>query len=130
MRGIDSANGNVAWVPNVDVFESNRDAVLRFELPGVDRSSIMLEYDPRRNVVVLRGTRSPVAPRGADRYVAHQIEMHSGSFVREVALPSASLDVLAATCEWHDGILDLAFPKLGSIGSPLIVETISLTLFR
>jgi HSP20 family protein len=94
-----------AWVPALDLAESEDAYVLSAELPGVDPSSIDLSVTG--NVLTLRGVKpsaSDVEPTGPLR------ERQFGAFHRQVIL-SGEVNFDAAQAESRNGVLVVRLPK-------------------
>jgi HSP20 family protein len=92
--------------PRVDVFQTDRDVVLKAEIPGVTKDDLDIYID--ENSVRLSGR-----TRKNDEYKENDIyrtERYYGSFSRTIPLPS---DVKSgeAKAEYRDGILTLTVPK-------------------
>jgi HSP20 family protein len=96
-----------AWIPNVDVFETETDLVVKFELPGVDPRSLELAFSDTG--LVLRGVKPRIEPRPAARF--HCLERGFGPFKRVVRL-GIPINSHKARAEFQDGLLRVTFPKV------------------
>ncbi len=96
-----------AWVPPVDVCETERELVVSVELPGVRAGAVEVTLTNTHLRVSGRKRRS--APRGAARHLC--LERSYGEFRRVVPLrrPVRAKD---ATAELKDGLLTVRLPKL------------------
>jgi HSP20 family protein len=95
------------WVPALDVVEKADAYVLYAELPGVDKSSIDVQFE--QNVLTVKGTK-PVAIEADGEVRVFAAERVSGAFERSVRLPSfVDAEQIAAT--YVDGLLTITIPK-------------------
>jgi HSP20 family protein len=95
----------VAWQPDMDVFELPDEFVLSLSLPGVRPEDAEVSVVGRS--LVIAGERRFSVPPGA---IAHQIESPRGRFQRRVRLP-ANADVTAISSQMSDGQLVLRIAK-------------------
>ncbi len=94
------------WAPPVDIFETDRDLVLKAELPGVDANDVEVRVED--STLFLKGQRNTRKEVKEENY--HRVERSYGTFSRTFALPS-SIDADKATAEYKDGVLTLTMPK-------------------
>jgi HSP20 family protein len=78
--------------------------VLKFDLPGVEPSSIDLTVD--QNVLTVRAERTEETEEGLEVLAA---ERPHGTFVRRVFLGD-QLDTERINAEYHNGVLELTIP--------------------
>jgi HSP20 family protein len=103
------ANGETTgrpWVPAVDVWETEKELVYAFDLPGVPEDKISVEFDD--GALTISGERErtdEVRDEGFYRY-----ERRFGSFSRSVGLPQGVTedDVKA---DYRDGVLEIKVTK-------------------
>lgn len=103
------ANGETTgrpWVPAVDVWETEKELVYAFDLPGTPEDKISVEFDD--GALTISGERErtdEVRNEGFYRY-----ERRFGSFSRTVGLPQgvAEDDVKA---DYRDGVLEIKVTK-------------------
>jgi HSP20 family protein len=108
--GLASQPGNgpstSTWIPAVDVWETENDLVLSFDLPGVPEDKIAVELDD--NVLTVSGERERTERQEGDRF--YRFERRFGSFTRSVTLPhGVSEDQIKAA--YRDGVLEIRVPK-------------------
>jgi HSP20 family protein len=86
--------------------ETDDALVLRFDLPGVERSALTVETYPDRVVVHGRREARLSSPNG------HPLvdEVCAGEFVREVSLP-CEIDPDHTRAHYLDGVLEIHAPK-------------------
>lgn len=95
-----------AWLPSVDLFETDRNYELKMEVPGIKPEH--LDVQILEDSVVVRGqTREEKVEDKKDIY---RRECHYGSFYRRVPLPG-TVKTEGAKAELKNGILDLVLPK-------------------
>ena len=83
-----------AWLPAVDVSETDSEMVVRAELPD--------------NVLTLKGEKKQEKKEEKENY--HRVERSYGSFSRSFTLPAGvNQDEVKAT--FKDGVLEIAMPK-------------------
>jgi HSP20 family protein len=109
MWGPSSAGGgsdSAEWLPAVDVWETDDELVLAFDLPGVAEEDVTLEVD--EGTLTVTGERSRTAEEQADRY--YRFERRFGRFSRSVALPQG-IDARRIQADVKDGVLEVHVPK-------------------
>lgn len=94
----------VEWSPRADIFETESELKLEFDLPGVAQSD--LELVAEKGVLSLRGERK--APANMDQYL--RVERAYGPFSRKFNLPE-SVDADRITALLNQGVLVLTLPK-------------------
>lgn len=94
------------WVPNVDVFETKNDVVVKMDLAGVSRDAIKIVLEEGQ--LVITGVREE--PDEEEKEYFHQIEIEYGYFKRVIELPCA---VASDRCRafYRDGFLYVILPK-------------------
>jgi HSP20 family protein len=103
------ANGDEsgrAWVPAVDVWETEGEVVYAFDLPGIPEDKISVEFDD--GSLTISGERERTEKGENDRF--YRYERRFGSFSRTVGLPQGVTedDVSAA---YRDGVLEITITK-------------------
>ncbi|MEV6527605.1 Hsp20/alpha crystallin family protein [Longispora sp. NPDC051575] len=88
----------------LDAFREGANYVLRFDLPGVDESS--LQVTAENTTLTVRAERRAERPEGAAYVVA---ERPVGVFQRQIAL-SNGLDLAAISAGYTDGVLTVTIP--------------------
>lgn len=95
-----------AWVPTVDVWETDDSVVYAFDLPGVPQDKIQVEVED--GALTVNATRERLETVEQDRY--HRVERRYGSFTRTVSLPQGVAEEhIGAT--YADGVLTITVPK-------------------
>jgi HSP20 family protein len=94
------------WLPAVDVWETENELVLSFDLPGIAEDKISVELDD--NVLTVSGERERAEKQESDRF--YRFERRFGAFTRSVTLPlGVSEDQIKAA--YRDGVLEIRVPK-------------------
>jgi HSP20 family protein len=96
----------LAWVPRVDVEETEKEFVVKADLPGVDPKDV--EVTLSENVLVLRGKKNEEKEEKKPNY--HRVERFIGEFYREVSLPAAA-DPEKITASAGKGVITVTIPK-------------------
>ncbi len=98
--------GTRAWMPNVDIQESEDAYEVAAELPGLTKDDVDITVE--NNMLTLRGERKWADEENQGNY--HRIERAYGKFMRTFSLPTTVLadDVNA---RFDDGVLLITIPK-------------------
>jgi HSP20 family protein len=107
LSGPGGENGQSStWLPAVDVWETEKELVLSFDLPGIPEDQIAIELD--ENVLTVSGERERTDERSSDRF--YRFERRYGQFSRSVSLPSG-ISENGINAEYKDGVLEVRVPK-------------------
>ena len=109
MSGTGAGNGGTGsstWLPAVDVWETESELVLSFDLPGIDEEKISVELD--ENVLTVTGERERTQEQSGDRY--YRYERRFGTFSRSVTLP-AGVKEDDVKADYANGVLEIHVPK-------------------
>jgi HSP20 family protein len=107
--GVASPTGNgqsSTWLPAVDVWETDTELVLSFDLPGIEEDKIAVELDD--NVLTVTGERERTQEHTNDRF--YRFERRFGQFSRSVTLP-AGIKEDDIEADYRDGVLEIRVPK-------------------
>jgi HSP20 family protein len=109
VAGVGGLAGNgqsSTWMPAVDVWETDKELVLSFDLPGIPEDKIAVELED--NILTVTGERERTQEHSNDRF--YRFERRHGSFSRSVTLPTGvSEDSIQA--DYKDGVLEVRVPK-------------------
>jgi HSP20 family protein len=99
MNGLFEGNGRAvqAWVPAVDVWETEHDLVYAFDLPGVPEDTLTVSAQ-----------RDRVDERAEDGFVRY--ERRFGTFTRAVGVPQGVTED-GIRAEYKDGVLEIRVAK-------------------
>ena len=98
-----------AWMPAVEVSETNDAMMLTAELPGIDEKALKITVD--NNVLTIAGEKEQEmtdAPPAKNFYLS---ERFYGAFQRSFALPR-TVDLEHVKADFDKGILKITLPKL------------------
>ncbi|MFQ5876529.1 MAG: Hsp20/alpha crystallin family protein [Acidobacteriota bacterium] len=95
------------WLPNADVYETEGELVVKFEIPGVALNDVRLVVNG--NNLVLEGEKRRPDPAENARY--HCMERGFGRFRRVVHIASP-VNTHQASTDLSDGVLKVTFPKV------------------
>ena len=95
-----------AWAPAVDIYETEKEIVLKADLPGVKLSDVDIRVE--NNTLTVRGERNFETEVKEDNYT--RVERSYGAFSRSFALPS-SVDADKISAGYENGVLQLTMPK-------------------
>jgi HSP20 family protein len=98
--------GEIAnWTPQIEVFQRDRQLVIRADLPGLSKNDVQVEL--RDDSVIIRGERQE--ERKEERQGFYRTERTYGSFYRVIPLPGG-VDTTKATANFRDGVLEITMP--------------------
>ncbi len=93
-------------VPAIDVYDSGESVIVETALPGVDPKEVELSID--HNILTISGKSERKTEVDEKDY--YRKEIRSGSFMRQVALPSGVKED-SAKAAFKDGILKIELSK-------------------
>jgi HSP20 family protein len=104
-----SSGGDVGgeWLPNADVYETDTELVVKFELPGVTLKDVNLAING--NSLVVRGEKKRAESAKDAKF--HCMERGFGKFKRVVHITSP-VNTHSAATELVDGVLKVSFPRV------------------
>lgn len=106
--GEENGNGQAlrAWTPRVDVEETDKEIVVKADVPGVDPKAV--EVTVENGVLTIRGEKKEEKEEKTKG--CHRVERFTGSFYRAVTLPpGADADKVTATSA--NGVVTITVPK-------------------
>jgi len=107
LAGTTSGNGSTStWLPAVDVWETNDELVLAFDLPGSKEDELAVELDD--NVLTVSGERERTSEHSNDRF--YRFERRFGAFSRSVTLPQGVQED-GIRANYANGVLEVRVPK-------------------
>ncbi len=100
-----------AWKPEVDMYETNKEVVVKANLPGCEKKDVSV--DVQDNILTIKGKKEE--NKEVKEKDFYQREQSFGSFQRSVSLPKyANIDKAKASCK--NGVLEVKFPKTKASG--------------
>lgn len=94
------------WLPRIDVFDRDKDLVVRVEVAGVDPDDIEVTVEDR--TLTISGKRH--FEEAGDTNGFHRREIFSGEFRRTLVLPEG-LDATTVVAKAVNGILEVTVPR-------------------
>jgi HSP20 family protein len=101
------SEGGGDWFPNADVYETEEELVVKFEVPGVSLKDVTLAING--NSLILRGEKRRTEAAKSAKY--HCMERGFGKFKRVVHINSP-VNTHKAKTELTDGVLRVTFPRV------------------
>jgi HSP20 family protein len=95
-----------AWVPAVDVWETDNELVYAFDLPGVSKDGIAVELEDGGLTVTAERERTDEVKD--ERF--YRFERRFGTFTRTIGVPQG-VDESKIRADYRDGVLEVAVPK-------------------
>jgi HSP20 family protein len=94
------------WSPAVDIYETDKEIVLKAELPDIKQEDIRVSVDNNR--LSITGERKFESEVTRENY--HRIERSYGTFARTFTLPP-TVDQDNIRAEYKQGVLTVSLPK-------------------
>ncbi len=95
-----------AWVPPVDIYETENELVLKADLPDIQEKDLDIRVE--NNMLTIRGERKFDQTVKEDNYL--RVERAYGTFSRSFSLPN-TVDPDAIRAEYRNGVLEVRMPK-------------------
>jgi HSP20 family protein len=104
----DGGNGQAmaAWAPQVDVEETEKEFLVKADLPGVEPKDVDIRVVD--NVLTVRGGKEEKKDERKKAY--HRMERFSGQFYRAITLP-AGTDADKVNATSANGVITITIPK-------------------
>ena len=97
---------NQAWMPAVDVWETDDELVYAFDLPGIPEDMISLELD--EGALTVSADRERTQEVSDERF--YRFERRFGSFTRTIGLPQGTTED-AINANYENGVLEVHVRK-------------------
>jgi HSP20 family protein len=103
-----AANGEQTrtWVPALDVWDTDKEVVYAFDLPGIPQDKISIEFED--NSLTVSGERERTQEFKDDR--AYRFERRFGTFSRSIPLPQG-VEEKDIHADYRDGVLEVKVTK-------------------
>jgi HSP20 family protein len=95
------------WSPSADISESDKEYLIRAELPAVRKEDVRITVD--NGMITISGERKHCEEEKKEKF--HRVESFHGSFSRSFSLPE-NVDTGTIQAESKDGIVTVHVPKL------------------
>jgi len=96
-----------AWMPPMDVYETEDQVVAKPELPGIEPGDV--EVTVEDSMLTVTGKRELTSEVNEESF--HRIERRYGAFSRSIALPQ-SVDTSKVDASFDKGVLTIEVPKV------------------
>ncbi len=108
MNGLLEGNGRTtqSWVPALDVWETEKELVYAFDLPGIPEDAISVEFEDGALTVSAERARDQKIEN--DRF--YRFERHFGSFTRTIGLPQG-ISEESINADYKNGVLEVHVRK-------------------
>jgi HSP20 family protein len=108
MNGLLEGNGrtNQAWVPALDVWETDSDIVYALDLPGIAEEKISVELDD--GALTISAERERTQEESDERF--YRFERRFGTFSRTFGVPQGVTES-AVTADYKNGVLEVHVRK-------------------
>jgi HSP20 family protein len=97
---------SIDWVPDVDIIESDKEYLIKVELPEIKREEVKVSVE--KGVLTIQGERKQEKEEKGKKF--HRIERSYGSFERSFTLPDDA-DAGKVSAEFKDGMLSVHLAK-------------------
>jgi HSP20 family protein len=101
-----SGGARLEWSPSADISETDKQSLIRAELPAVKKEDVKVTVD--RGMLTFEGERKQQKEEKTEKF--HRVESVYGNFTRSFSLPE-DINVEAIRCEDKDGVLTVHLPK-------------------
>ena len=102
----DSNGETTAWMPTVDISETENNFEIRAELPGVNDEDVKVSVTD--NLLTIQGEKRQEEKTDQKNY--HRVERRYGNFQRSFTLPR-NVETSNIKAGYKDGVLTLSIPK-------------------
>lgn len=106
MAEVERVHGGRTYVPAVDIVETDKEMLLRADVPGATADSIDIDYE--RGRLTIQARVQPRQPEDRTQYVLHEYGV--GDFCRSFDI-GEGIDAEKIRAEIADGVLTLHLPK-------------------
>jgi len=101
------AGTDAEWAPVVDITESDKEYLVKADLPGVKKEDVKL--DVANGVLTLSGERSTQKEDKGEKY--HRIERTYGRFSRSFSVPE-DVRIEQIRADSKDGVISVHLPRI------------------
>lgn len=102
----DEGLSTATWAPVVDIYETDKEIVMKAELPEMEQKDIEIKVED--NILAISGERKMEKEVKEESY--HRIERSYGCFHRSFTLPH-TVDREKIKAGYKDGVLKVVLPK-------------------
>lgn len=98
------------WAPAVDVQETDKEYLVKADLPEVKKEDVKVQYED--GMLTVEGERKQEKEEKDKKF--HRIERRYGKFVRRFSMPS-EIDGTKVSAEFKEGVLNVHLPKSAGV---------------
>lgn len=106
------------WKPRCDVYGTEEELNIRFDIAGIDRKSVSITTGPE--YLKISGKR--LFPSDGRDIVFYNMEIESGDFERKIYFPDLNIDKTNPATEYRDGFLILTFKVIPTEEKPIPIH--------
>ncbi len=103
----ESARATYEWAPTADISETEKEYLVKADLPGVKRDDVRITLED--GVITIAGERRQDKEEKSEK--THRVESFYGTFSRSFTVPDDA-DANSVRAESKDGVLYVHVPKL------------------
>jgi HSP20 family protein len=104
--GVEGNGRKLDWAPSADISETDKEYVIRAELPAVKKEDVQVTLD--NGMITIKGERKQQKEDKNEKF--HRVESFYGTFERRFSLPE-NVNADSIRCESKEGILTVHIPK-------------------
>jgi HSP20 family protein len=104
--GMEGNGRKLDWAPSADISETDKEYVIRAELPAVKKEDVQVTLD--NGMITIKGERKQQKEDKNEKF--HRVESFYGTFERRFSLPE-NVNADSIRCESKEGILTVHIPK-------------------
>jgi HSP20 family protein len=104
--GVEGDGRKLDWAPSADISETDKEYVIRAELPAVKKEDVQVTLD--NGMITIKGERKQQKEDKNEKF--HRVESFYGTFERRFSLPE-NVNADSIRCESKEGILTVHIPK-------------------
>ncbi|MEX1301744.1 MAG: Hsp20/alpha crystallin family protein [Desulfotignum sp.] len=104
------------WAPSVDILETEKEFVIKAEIPGVSKDDVKISVD--NGTLTIRGEKKQEKEEKNKKF--HRVEQFYGSFARSFTLPE-NVDETKIEAAFKNGMLKLQIPKT-TVSKPKAID--------
>ena len=109
------------WIPNTDIYETEKCFVVVVELAGVKKEEIQLQQ--HNSELIISGVRNAPETGTSQILMVHQLEIDFGTFEKVITLPKRA-DLTRIEATFFDGYLIINIIKEKDSGKTIDIEII------
>lgn len=109
----DDGDVTFSWAPSADISETDKEYLVRAELPGVRKEDLTVSLD--NGLITIEGSRRQQREDKNEKF--HTVECCYGNFSRSFSLPER-VRAEAIRSEFKDGILTVHIPRDEALSKP------------